>query len=221
MNIDGALTNVDALTQPQAAALSTAIAARLKLLKVLHAARVSALVTVGCTIRIRDNMRPKEWCGLTGVVRSMDEKAATLVLDTSSATRLGRQQLDGIPLSALEAVDPAQAHVDVVDFLLNQATLPDLRTLDRARAQRIAALAADVTAGDQVMVIGASPKFLVGLTGRVESVDKGRSMCGIQLDEESTANLRYEHSPKYPVPDGATRYPLLLKFTQVLITSRS
>jgi hypothetical protein len=78
-----------------------------------------------------------------------------------------------------------------------------------------------LAAGDQIMVIDVSPKFLTGLIGEVQSVNKTDSTCKVLLDEASTDRLRQQYSPKYTVADGVTRYPLRLKFTQVLITARS
>lgn len=221
MNIDTALTHVNALTQPQAAALTTALAARHKILNDQHAARIGALVTVGCTAAIRDNMKPTTLHGLVGVVRSMDDKAAELTLDEPSTAKHGRQQLDGIPFAALEVLDPAQAFVDVVNFLVEQASPEDLAMLDRARQQRVETLSADVAVGDQVMVINANPKFLKGLSGKVQLVNKDDGTCSVLLDETSTNSLRQQYSPKYVVSDNTTRYPLRLRFTQVLITGRS
>jgi hypothetical protein len=98
VDIDTALDNLNALTQPQAAALITAMTSRHKLLQNLHAARIGALVTVSGTVKIRDNMRPKKLRGLVGVVRSMDDKSAELTFDERSAAEYGAPTLDGIPL---------------------------------------------------------------------------------------------------------------------------
>lgn len=221
VNIDLALTHVNALTQPQAAALSTALAARHKILSDQHAARIGALVTVGCTVTIRDNMKPTTLRGLVGIVTSMDDKAAELTLDEPSTAKHGRQQLDRIPFAALEVLDPAQALIDIVNFLVEQASPEDLATLDRARRQRIEKLSADVAVGNRVMVINANPKFLKGLSGEVQLVNRDNGTCSVLLDEASTNNLRRQHSPKYTVSHSTTRYPLTLRFTQVLITGRS
>ncbi|CRK56974.1 hypothetical protein [Alloactinosynnema sp. L-07] len=220
MNIDTALANVDALSQPQAAALTTALIARHKLLKDQHAARITALVTVGSTVKIRDNMRPRTLCGLVGVVRSMNGKAAEITLDERSAAEHRQQQLDGIPLAALEALDSAQSFAQVVDFFLNHATIEDLTTLNGARKRRIEALASGLTTGDQVVVIDVRPKFLAGLIGAVASVNKTDRTCEVLLDEASTDRVRWLRSPKYTVADTTKRYPLRLRFTQVLITGR-
>jgi hypothetical protein len=223
----------DTLTPPQAHALRYIAASRRQLLISQHNAQLAALVTVGASVKIRDNLNPKYLRGLTGTVASSDGKVTTVLLDEASTSAMVNQghgvladgttrlSVDGIPGAVLEVLDAPADFVDLVTFMISSASPDDLEQLVDAGDRSIRDLADNVTPGATVMVTNTRPKFLAGLTGTVDSVDAQAGTCLVFLDEESTNRLRYQRSPSYVVPDETTRFPLRLKFEQALVVSRS
>lgn len=66
--------------------------------------------------------------------------------------------------------------------------------------------AAAVQVGMRVRAAGISPKYLVGLTGTVESLDG--TYAKVRLDEASTNRLRYTRQQRFPVAPGVSEYLL-------------
>jgi len=81
---------------------------------------------------------------------------------------------------------------EAMSFVINSATENDLDNLWAAMRNRRSALdslrAADVSVGDQVRLVGLSPKYLNGLEGVVETIDKNR--CSVRLSQLSTERMR-------------------------------
>lgn len=236
MHIDTAVAHVRELTQPQAHALLTVIHLRRQLLIDQRNAVVSALVTVGAQVKVRDNLKEKHLRGLAGTVQSASGKHAAVLLDEPSTRTLAgvtgrhaihltegqtRYLLDGMPVAALDALDVPAAFAELMTYLVSQASSTDLDTINTARQQRITTLATDLAAGDTIVIINVSPQFLQGLAGDVTEVDHAAGTCRVLLTEESTQRLRWQYSNRFPVPDDAVRHPLRLRTNHVLITSRS
>ncbi|SEP54445.1 MULTISPECIES: hypothetical protein [Amycolatopsis] len=224
------------LTQSQAHALSDVLHLRRQLLADQQNALVSARVTVGATVKVRQNIKQAYLRGLTGTVQAKNGKVATVLLDEESTARLSsgkasrsiwipegttRHPLDGMPVAALDVLDAPDGFDDLVTFLVSHATAQQITEVETGRKKRIQTLAESLAAGDVVMITNVSPKFLVGLTGTVQSVDKAAGGCRVLLDENSTKQLRLEDSSRFHVENGVTHYPIRLKFEQALITSQA
>lgn len=96
-----------------------------------------------------------------------------------------------MPLSECAVTDPDESFAELVGFLLGQATPEDLESLDKAREQRIDALADGLEVGDSVMLANIQRKYLAGLTGTVQTVDHIKKRFSLLLDESSAGRLRY------------------------------
>lgn len=234
MHADLVVKQVHELTQPQAHALRDAIKLRRRLLTDATNALYAALVTVGAQVTTRDIINPARYRGLSGTVQAKNGKYATVLLDEASTDTLAsqtgrnrvwmpegttRHSLDGIPVEALEVRDAPDGFGELAKFLINEAAPDELTSVDAARKQRLHDLAAEIDEGDPIMVTDVTPRFLAGLTGAVKSVDTAGGTCVVLLDENSTKQLRLEESPRYPVEDSATTFPLRLKFNQILLTA--
>lgn len=233
MQFDTALAQIrDELTQPQAHALLDVIRLRKQLLADQRAALVAAMVTVGAHVRVRDNLNPAHLRGLHGTVQTTADKLATVLFDERSTAELAkltgrhairleagqtRYPMDGIPVSTLDVLDVPAEYARLVTFVVSDAWQDHLEPLDLARKQRIDTLAADMAEGDEVMLTDVSPKFLLGLTGTVDTIDRAAGTCRVLLDEESTTRLRWQCSPRYVVPEAVIRHPIRVKFSQALI----
>lgn len=239
MQFDTAATLIrDELSHPQAHALATAIRARREQLRDQDGARSAAQVVIGADVRLRDNLKEAYLRGLTGTVAALQDGAATVLFDEESTSKLARLSgkrrglhvpegvsryaMAGILTTAVEAVEPDQDFAELVTFVIAAATRGDLDALDEIRRQRITDLVStSVKVGAEVTVTDVSPKYLAGLTGTVESVDTSEAKCVVLLDEQSTDRLRWDGGANYTPRPGQVRYPVRLKFTQMLITSDS
>lgn len=217
-------------TPHQAQALLRGIHDRQRLLAQQDDALISSLVTVGAPVKVRDNFVEKHLRGLTGVVRSENGTTTTVLLDEQSTVKYAaaawvpnghvRYLLHRVPLRALRALDVPEGFAELAAFVFSQTTLEDLAKLHDVGKRRFLTLAADLVKGDTVMVTNVSPRFLVGLTGTVEQVDKETNSCEVQLDEASTDRLRLQGSPEFFIPAATPRHRLRLRFGQALVTER-
>lgn len=99
---------------------------------------------------------------------------------------------------------------DAVTYIADRADEQDLlRILGAVNARRTALraiTAAAVRIGAAVRLDGLSPKYLDGLTGVVRRIHGKHAE--VELDEESTRNLRYVGSPRHPVSSDVMQYLL-------------
>lgn len=236
MQYDEALAHVrDNLTHPQVHRLLNAISARHSILRDLR----SALVTVGSDIVIEGTISNARYAtGLSGTVQAIyDDKYADLLLDEKSTKALAsgkgstahpgaattdRYTFTGLPLSACAVTDPDESFAELVGFLLGQATPQELESLDKARKQRIDALADGLEVGDSVMLANIQRKYLAGLTGTVKTVDRAKKRFSLLLDESSTDRLRYHgRNNRIDIPYGVKEYLLpQVAVACALITSK-
>jgi hypothetical protein len=212
----------DRLAQPQVFRLNNAIAARRDILRDLR----SALVTVGADIVIEGRISGQAYLtGLSGRVQAVyDDKYADLLLDEKSTTALAavrgknaytvaegttRHLLTGMPLAAFAVTDAAATFTEVIEFILGQATEAQLDSLDKVRAQRRDQLATDLAVGDRVMLADIGRKYLAGLSGTVQTIDRAKSEFSLLLDEPSTERLRYHgRNNRIMIPNGVKEYLL-------------
>lgn len=98
---------------------------------------------------------------------------------------------------------------DVVAFL-NNATEYDLDIIHKSSNDRRRALrnqrAAVVTVGMNATLGDLSPKYLNGLSGKVTAINGQRGT--VTLDEQSTNNLRFFGSRRFPIPMDVKEYDL-------------
>jgi len=95
-------------------------------------------------------------------------------------------------MSTTQAGNDPTTLAEAMSFIVNKATGGDLDNLLAAMRNRRSALnslrAANVAVGDQVRLVGLSPKYLNGLEGVVETINKSR--CNVRLSRLSTEHLR-------------------------------
>ncbi|WP_067819901.1 hypothetical protein [Actinomadura kijaniata] len=99
---------------------------------------------------------------------------------------------------------------DVIDFILSRAQERDLQAVLDAYKQRYKNLqdlrAAGLQVGDTIAIDNIKPAYLRGLTGTITQIS-GRH-CTLELDEESTDQLRHTPRAKIRIPDTIKRYPV-------------
>ncbi|MEV7123911.1 hypothetical protein [Kitasatospora griseola] len=97
---------------------------------------------------------------------------------------------------------------DTVNFILNEATDADLDRVVSALKDRRKALAtmraANVTTGVTATTHNLSPKYLNGLTGTV--VEINGKHADLELDADSTDQLRWSRQSRFAVPADARTY---------------
>lgn len=99
---------------------------------------------------------------------------------------------------------------EALSYVTDQADVSDLDRLLEAIKRRRRALqavrAAAVRVGSTVTLDDISPKYLIGLTGAVTTIERNRAT--VTLDANSTARLRYSGRRRFYVPADADAFPL-------------
>lgn len=114
-------------------------------------------------------------------------------------------------MSATQAGSDPTTLTEAMSFVVNGATEDDLDNLLAAMRRRRSALsslrAASVSVGDQVRLVGLSPKYLNGLEGVVETINKNR--CSVRLSRLSTDRLRIPGRVRFPMSPDDAHYLLI------------
>ncbi|MCK2240035.1 MULTISPECIES: hypothetical protein [unclassified Crossiella] len=230
MTLDTALARLDELDQYHAHAVSEVLAVRHKGIVQRLRAGLAAQVTIGSTVSISSQFTPEVLQGMVGTVEFRDAKHANVLLDEESTRRYAaavptepgrpRTVVEDIPLTALERLDIPEGFAELVEYILDRASIEDLNTLSAARSLRLDTLAGGLAENDLVMAVDVRPQYLEGLTGIVESVDRTNRTCIVSLDEDSTNRLRSENRSKHQIPDTTARFRVGLTLASALPIGR-
>jgi len=107
-------------------------------------------------------------------------------------------------------VEPEGVFDELLAFVMDEASLEELGRLGLAVQQRRRLLLrgspTGVAVGETVVLEGATPRYVNGLTGSVEAI--AREHCSVLLDEQSTVELRIVGARRFEMAPGSTRHLL-------------
>jgi hypothetical protein len=108
------------------------------------------------------------------------------------------------------AAEPEARFEELLAYVMDEASLEELGRLGLAVQQRRRLLLrgspTGVAVGETVVLEGATPRYVNGLTGTVEAV--AREHCSVLLSEQCTVELRIVGAQRFEMAPGTLRYLL-------------